>query len=483
MGLWIKNADGTIERTAGGGADGQPGVDGEDGQPGVDGNMWHVGSGAPASTLGDPGDYYLDGTDGWVYVKRNDSSWTNLYVNLTGPPGGGGGGDFLPLSGGTVTGDLLVHSQDRAVRITDSGLAQAAEIAYTAQSSTNPAFGRLSGYSVVLRAGSSRETMKDVLTAHNNGNVYATGDLQVDGSATVGGKEVSVSGHLHSQYAPTSHTHSYSPTNHTHDKVGGLGLAGAAVPPSGAQILRSGSNGYTYFGWINTVSGETTGTPNRIYASTDNFLRYMTPANFRAKVIDGNTISAANGTATSPGFRFNSDKNTGMYRPGSKALELMVGGERAVYFGNTQSVSGGVFMPLLNARPAPPAAYPAVMVLDNANGGMMVVATSARRHLKNIEAVSFDATNSVYDLKPVWYRSKTNNAPDGHSHYGFVADDVAAIDPRLVTYSTDDEGQKQPETVNDHAVIALLVSAVKSQRDTIADLTARIETLEGQTRL
>jgi len=42
-----------------------------------------------------------------------------------------------------------------------------------------------------------------------------TGDLQVDGSATVGGKEVSVSGHLHSQYAPT-HDHPYAPTSHTH---------------------------------------------------------------------------------------------------------------------------------------------------------------------------------------------------------------------------------------------------------------------------
>ena len=46
-------------------------------------------------------------------MKRNDGSWTNLYVNLTGPPGAGGGGDagphdhdYLPLSGGTLTGNL-----------------------------------------------------------------------------------------------------------------------------------------------------------------------------------------------------------------------------------------------------------------------------------------------------------------------------------------------------------------------------------------
>jgi hypothetical protein len=194
--------------------------------------------------------------------------------------------------------------------------------------------------------------------------------------------------------------------------------------------------------------------------------------------VDGQT-KAQNGTRSAPAYSFASETKTGMYRPESNALEVMVGGERAVYFGKSTNSSHGVYMPLLNARPAPPAAYPAVMVLDNSEGGMMVRATSARRHLKNIEAVNLDATNSVYDLKPVWYRSKTNVAPDGHSHYGFVADDVAAIDPRLVTYSTDDEGQKRPETVNDHAVIALLVSAVQEQRATISDLNARVEALEN----
>jgi hypothetical protein len=53
--------------------------------------------------------------------------------------------------------------------------------------------------------------------------------------------------------------------------------------------VRSGSNGYTYFGWINTVSGATTNEPSRIYTNSggsDSFVRYMTPANFRKKVAD-----------------------------------------------------------------------------------------------------------------------------------------------------------------------------------------------------
>jgi len=87
-------------------------------------------------------------------------------------------------------------------------------------------------------------------------------------------------------YAASSHTHSYSPTSHTHDKVAGYGVSGGTVPPSGAQVVRSHTNGYTYFGWINTKSGATTNAPTRIYASNDEFLRYMTPENFRKKVAD-----------------------------------------------------------------------------------------------------------------------------------------------------------------------------------------------------
>ena len=36
-------------------------------------------------------------------------------------------------------------------------------------------------------------------------------------------------------------------------------------------------------GWINTISGASSGTITRIYASQDAYVRYMTPATFRIK--------------------------------------------------------------------------------------------------------------------------------------------------------------------------------------------------------
>lgn len=46
------------------------------------------------------------------------------------------------------------------------------------------------------------------------------------------------------------------------------------------KLVRTDSNGYLNTGWINTTSGNFSGTPSRIYASNDAYIRYMTPANF-----------------------------------------------------------------------------------------------------------------------------------------------------------------------------------------------------------
>jgi hypothetical protein len=46
------------------------------------------------------------------------------------------------------------------------------------------------------------------------------------------------------------------------------------------KVVRTDGSGYTNFGWINTTSGNFNGTPDRIYASYDGYIRYMTPANF-----------------------------------------------------------------------------------------------------------------------------------------------------------------------------------------------------------
>ena len=58
------------------------------------------------------------------------------------------------------------------------------------------------------------------------------------------------------------------------------------------------ANGYLQLGWINTTSGVTTATINKIYVSDDNYIRYITPATFRTDIINDYYLPIGGGTLT-----------------------------------------------------------------------------------------------------------------------------------------------------------------------------------------
>ena len=65
---------------------GPPGETGQRGADGEPGTKWFTGNGVPSEDIGILYDYYLDGTDGWIYLKR-PNGWMNTGDNLKGPPG------------------------------------------------------------------------------------------------------------------------------------------------------------------------------------------------------------------------------------------------------------------------------------------------------------------------------------------------------------------------------------------------------------
>ena len=100
-------------------------------------------------------------------------------------------------------------------------------------------------------------------------------------------------------------------------------------------------------------------------------------------------------------------------------------------------------------------------------------------------------------MRPVWYRSITGNDPTGYSYYGLIAEEVAAIDPRLVSFGPlpdcicgddpDDEGVTlhtpecltEPEGVQYDRLVPHLISVAQRQAAELAALTARLEALEA----
>ena len=97
--------------------------------------------------------------------------------------------------------------------------------------------------------------------------------------------------------------------------VQGATFNGLAINTTGTnnvanQIVRTQANGYVNFGWINSISGNHTGSITRITASNDAYLRYVTPAQFRTGVTDGfyapsstvSGVTSVGGTGTVSGI-------------------------------------------------------------------------------------------------------------------------------------------------------------------------------------
>jgi hypothetical protein len=68
------------------GPQGDTGAQGPQGDAGIDGSLWFSGAGVPSGGLGKVPDWYLNETNGDVYEKTGETTWT-LRDNLTGPQG------------------------------------------------------------------------------------------------------------------------------------------------------------------------------------------------------------------------------------------------------------------------------------------------------------------------------------------------------------------------------------------------------------
>ena len=99
--------------------------------------------------------------------------------------------------------------------------------------------------------------------------------------------------------------------------------------------------------------------------------------------------------------------------------------------------------------------------------------------------------DAVLGLRPVWYKSKCEADNPDFSHWGLIAEEVAKVDPRLVTFRneyTEDIGDgkykvvkldaPQAESVQYDRLVPHLINICKRQEDKITALEAKVKTLE-----
>ena len=106
--------------------------------------------------------------------------------------------------------------------------------------------------------------------------------------------------------------------------------------------------------------------------------------------------------------------------------------------------------------------------------GPLQRSTSSARAKSRIEDLSPDRKSAAVGLRPRYFRSDLP-ADEGRSFYGFIAEEVAAVDPRLAAYDPDGN----PSGLNTDGILAMAVDMVLDLRSEVAGLRRRVTELEG----
>lgn len=108
--------------------------------------------------------------------------------------------------------------------------------------------------------------------------------------------------------------------------------------------------------------------------------------------------------------------------------------------------------------------------LDSAASNNLLRSTSSRRYKQDIHPLSLAKASEVLNLQPITYRSKAAADDPKKLWFGLIAEDVAAIEPRLVAYDKDG----RPDGVQYDRVGVLTLRVVQQQQQQIEMLEAAV---------
>ena len=117
---------------------------------------------------------------------------------------------------------------------------------------------------------------------------------------------------------------------------------------------------------------------------------------------------------------------------------------------------------------------PFPVLWDGVNSGLGIE-NSSIRFKKDILDLTLDINDFFTKIRPVSYKYKTSDRPD----IGFIAEEVALFDERLVAYMPQDEGEDLPHSVYYDRFVPLLVTITKSLREEIDMLKTEVEQLKN----
>ena len=83
------------------------------------------------------------------------------------------------------------------------------------------------------------------------------------------------------------------------------------------------------------------------------------------------------------------------------------------------------------------------------SSGKLLRSTSSRKYKTNVETLEDSYADAILNARPVWYNSTASGDTENPNwgYWGFIAEEIADIDPRLVFYGKDSDGNLEAESV------------------------------------
>jgi hypothetical protein len=111
--------------------------------------------------------------------------------------------------------------------------------------------------------------------------------------------------------------------------------------------------------------------------------------------------------------------------------------------------------------------------------GFLRRSTSSIKYKTNVETIQDQYADAILGCRPVWYQSTCEADKPDWGHWGFIAEEVAEIDPRLCFFKEEEDGTLEPEGVQYDRFVPHLLNLIKRQGEAIADLQAEVAALKG----
>jgi len=124
--------------------------------------------------------------------------------------------------------------------------------------------------------------------------------------------------------------------------------------------------------------------------------------------------------------------------------------------------------------------------------GELFRSTSSIKYKTEVEDLQNSYSDALLNVRPVWYRSTCSIDNPNHSFWGFIAEEVAKIDPRLVHWKTTEQViqengsienvpcEPEPEGVQYDRFVPHLLNLIKRQKEQIEAMEVRLSALEAQ---